>query len=70
MCIIIVGSICQPEGVCGVYRWSIYPVNGSWCVGDELGWGKVALLAAYNLEIRFWSMGCHSGRVVDGFYEI
>lgn len=53
MCIIIVGSICHPEGVCGVYRRSLYSVNESWCVGDELGWRKVALLAAYNLEIRF-----------------
>lgn len=50
MCI-IVGSICHPEGVCGVYRRSIYPVNGSWCVRDELGWGKVALLAAY-IQLR------------------
>lgn len=56
-----------PGRWCGVYRRSLYPVDGSWCVGDELGWEKVALLAAYNLEIRFWSMGCHSGRVVDGF---
>ena len=47
-----------PPGRCveligGAYRWSLYPVNGSWCVGDELGWRKVALLAAYNSNIRF-----------------